>query len=114
MALADTPSGSGQTNPGELLAGAHATAFAASLAFRLEDKELGPREITVTATCVTTGAMRVRRLTRVELEIHARIDPPHHAVSEGTVADAVDHYRAALGLREEVGVVVRAAELTLL
>jgi osmotically inducible protein OsmC len=114
MALADTPSRSGQSTPGELLAAAHATGFAATLAFQLEDKELRPREITVTATCVTTGAMRERRLTRVELELHARLESPHQAGTEKTVADAVDHYRAALGLREDIGVIVRTAELTLL
>ena len=111
MALADGPSQSGQTTPGELLAAAHASAFTAALAFRLEDEERPPRELTVTATCVTTGAARQRRLTRIEFDIRARVDSPTDSGGEGTLERAVDHYRQVFGLRDDIDVIVRTPDL---
>jgi osmotically inducible protein OsmC len=62
------------TNPEELLAGAHATCYAMSLAHRLEDKGWPPAVLDVTAVCVLEqqefGGIAIRDM---ELSVSGRV-----------------------------------------
>jgi organic hydroperoxide reductase OsmC/OhrA len=102
VALAAVPSASGETNPAELLAAAHASGFAAALALYLDRQGASARELMVTATCVTSGSELERRLQRVEIAVHVREATGARIDLDPLLAEAARHYRSALGLSEEI------------
>ena len=106
VALRDVPVPSGATNPAELLAAAHAAGFAAALALCLERDAAPARELTVTATCVMNGLAPDRRLRRVEIAVQVREASGARMTVERVLANATRHYRSALGLHEDLELVL--------
>lgn len=71
---ARTEAPEGKTSPEELIAGAHATCFTMALALVLGEAGTPPGRLATRASCALDEVDGAPRITRVALEVRARVD----------------------------------------